>query len=123
MLTPRSRDLSVRSAVNREYLIDDRGDATHILLAGDVNAAALPALYRAIHRAVKVRPVRLARSARLPFRPSPGCSRSPESAKPSFCTQSPTRRRAPPASRMEGPGRNARIADEPAEDEKEFPAQ
>jgi len=45
--------------VNREYLIDDRGDATHILLAGEVDLAALPALYRAIHRAVKVRPVRV----------------------------------------------------------------
>jgi anti-sigma B factor antagonist len=45
--------------MNREFLIDPRADATHILLAGELDIAALPAFYRAIHRALKAHPVRV----------------------------------------------------------------
>jgi anti-anti-sigma factor len=45
--------------MNREFLIDPRADATHILLAGEFDLAALPAFYRAIHRALKANPVRV----------------------------------------------------------------
>jgi anti-sigma B factor antagonist len=45
--------------MNREFLIDPRADATHILLAGEFDIAALPAFHRAIHRALKACPVRV----------------------------------------------------------------
>src|SRR6478672_5772592 len=45
--------------MNREFLLDPRADATHILLAGEVDIAALPAFHRALHRALKAHPVRV----------------------------------------------------------------
>jgi anti-sigma B factor antagonist len=45
--------------MNREFLIDPRADATHILLTGEFDISALPAFYRAIHRALRAHPVRV----------------------------------------------------------------
>ena len=45
--------------MNREFLIDPRADATHILLAGEFDISALPAFHRAIHRALKAHPARV----------------------------------------------------------------
>jgi len=40
--------------MNREYLVERRGDALHVLLTGEVDLLAAPALRRAIDRAVAV---------------------------------------------------------------------
>src|SRR5262249_44825348 len=41
-----------RSRVYREYLVDRRGEALHVLLTGEVDVLSAPALRRAIDRAV-----------------------------------------------------------------------
>jgi anti-sigma B factor antagonist len=38
--------------VNREFLVDRRGDAIHVLLTGEIDVAACPAVGRAIRRAL-----------------------------------------------------------------------
>ena len=38
--------------MHREFRIDRRGGATHVLLTGDIDEAAVPAVSRSIHRAV-----------------------------------------------------------------------
>ncbi len=38
--------------MNREFLVDRRGDAIHVLLTGEIDVAACPAVGRAIGRAL-----------------------------------------------------------------------
>jgi anti-sigma B factor antagonist len=45
--------------VNRDYLIVRRGDAVHVLLAGDLDMVAAPAVTRAIDRALAVQTERI----------------------------------------------------------------
>jgi anti-sigma B factor antagonist len=42
--------------VNREFLVDVRGDAAHVLLTGEVDVLAVPAVRRAIDRALSSSP-------------------------------------------------------------------
>jgi len=45
--------------VNREFLVDRRGDTSHVLLTGEIDRPAVPAVFRAIHRALTGRPHRV----------------------------------------------------------------